>query len=426
MSAATLVSHDSIDFILEMGVRARAAATALRRMPTADKNAALRAMAQSLREHRADLLAANATDLARGQELALAGPLMDRLALTDPRIEAMAQGLDQVANLPDPVGQLSTPDTRPSGLVVQKMRVPLGVVGIIYESRPNVTVDAAALCLKAGNACILRGGSEALQSNLAIAQCISQGLQAASLDINCVQIVNTPDRAAVGRLLQMTQHIDVLIPRGGRNLIERISRESKVPVIKHFDGVCHVYIDSAAAADKAIAIAINAKTYRYGICGAMETLLVAADRAAELLPELASRYLEHDVELRGCTRTQAILPQIKAATTADWTTEYLAPVLAVRVVDGLEQAIEHIEKYGSHHTDAIVTEDQARAERFLCEVDSSSVMVNAPTCYADGFEYGLGAEIGISTDKLHVRGPVGLQGLTTEKWVVRGAGQARQ
>jgi glutamate-5-semialdehyde dehydrogenase len=351
--------------------------------------------------------------------------LLDRLELTPARIDAMLEGLRQVAALPDPVGSISDMRSMPSGIQVGRMRVPLGVIGIVYESRPNVTVEAASLCLKSGNATILRGGSEALASNCAIGECLLQGVQAAGLPAAAIQVVATADRAAVGQLITMPQYVDVIVPRGGKSLIERISREAKVPVIKHLDGVCHVYIDDGADDDMAVTIAVNAKTQRYGTCNTMETLLVSASKAAQVLPRLAQAYAAAGVELRGCPRTLQLLPAAKPASEQDWREEYLAPVLAVRVVDGLDQAIEHINTYSSQHTDSIVTRDHGRAMRFLREVDSSSVMVNASTRLADGFEYGLGAEIGISTDKLHARGPVGLEGLTTQKFVVLGEGQIR-
>ncbi|MFW6345853.1 MAG: glutamate-5-semialdehyde dehydrogenase, partial [Halomonas sp.] len=397
-----------------------------RRTPTAAKNAALLAMAQRLEAARAEVLAANQRDLARGRESGLDAALLDRLALNEARLDAMVEGLTQVASLPDPVGEIDGLRARPSGIQVGQMRVPLGVIGIIYESRPNVTLEAASLCLKSGNAAILRGGSEARESNAAIAACIGDGLADAGLPEAAVQVVATTDRAAVGRLIAMPEYVDVIIPRGGKSLIERIAREARVPVIKHLDGVCHVYVDATADLDKALAIAVNAKTHRYGTCNTMETLLIDAPIAEALLPRLAAAYGEHGVELRGCERTRAILPGIAAASEEDWYAEYLAPVLAIRVVDGITPAIAHIERYGSHHTDAIVTENYGLARRFLAEVDSSSVMVNASTRFADGFEYGLGAEIGISTDKLHARGPVGLEGLTTRKYVVLGDGQVRQ
>ncbi|WP_445157984.1 glutamate-5-semialdehyde dehydrogenase [Halomonas sp. E14] len=413
-------------YMTRLGQAARGAASAMRKATTGDKNAALLAMAEQLAQGRQGVLEANARDLARGRDSGLDAALLDRLALDDKRLDAMIEGLHQVAALPDPVGEVDGLRSRPSGIQVGKMRVPLGVIGIIYESRPNVTMEAASLCLKSGNACILRGGSEARDSNAAIAECIRQGLLQAGLPEAAVQVVATTDRAAVGRLITLPQYVDVIIPRGGKSLIERISREARVPVIKHLDGVCHVYIDATADPDKALAIAVNAKTQRYGTCNTMETLLIDAPVAEALLPRLAAAYAEHQVELRGCARSCDILPGIVAATEEDWCAEYLAPVLALRVVDGIDAAIEHIERYGSHHTDAIVTEHYGLARRFMAEVDSSSVMVNASTRFADGFEYGLGAEIGISTDKLHARGPVGLEGLTTCKYVVYGDGQVRQ
>ncbi|MGM0784776.1 MAG: glutamate-5-semialdehyde dehydrogenase [Pseudomonadota bacterium] len=417
---------DVAAYMTRLGQAARDAAAHMRRAPTAMKNAALLAMAARLERERADVLAANARDVQRGRAAGLDAALLDRLALDDARIDAMVEGLQQVATLPDPVGEIDGLKARPSGIQVGQMRVPLGVIGIIYESRPNVTLEAASLCLKSGNAAILRGGSEARDSNAAIAACLTAGLAEAGLPETAVQVVATTDREAVGRLIAMPEYVDVIIPRGGKSLIERISREARVPVIKHLDGVCHVYIDASADPQKALAIAVNAKTHRYGTCNTMETLLIDAPMATTLLPRLAAAYAEHGVELRGCERTRAILSDCVPAEEADWHAEYLAPVLAIRVVDGIEAAIAHIERYGSHHTDAIVTEHYGLARRFLAEVDSSSVMVNASTRFADGFEYGLGAEIGISTDKLHARGPVGLDGLTTRKYVVLGDGQVRQ
>ncbi len=422
-------AHDIGDvaaYMTTLGQAARAAATQMRRASTSDKNRALLAMADHLARRRDEVLAANAADLARGRETGLDTALLDRLALDEARFDAMIEGLHQVAGLPDPVGEIDGLRSRPSGIQVGQMRVPLGVIGIVYESRPNVTLEAASLCLKSGNACILRGGSEARDANAAIATCIREGLLEAGLPGAAVQVVATTDRAAVGHLISMPEYVDVIIPRGGKSLIERISREARVPVIKHLDGVCHVYVDATADFDKALAIAVNAKTQRYGTCNTMETLLLDAPVADTLLPKLAAAYAEHGVALRGCERTQAILGGIAAATEEDWHAEYLAPILAIRVVDGIEAAIEHIERYGSHHTDAIVTEHYGLARRFMAEVDSSSVMVNASTRFADGFEYGLGAEIGISTDKLHARGPVGLEGLTTRKYIVLGDGQVRQ
>lgn len=421
-----LTAGDVPAYMQALGKAARSAASELRRADTGIKNRALESIAQQLMTARARILDANAQDMQRGKENGLDSALLDRLALDDARFDAMIEGLRQVAALPDPVGEIDDMSYRPSGIQVGKMRVPLGVIGIIYESRPNVTLEAASLCLKSGNACILRGGSEASASNQTIGECITQGLVDVGLPANCVQVVATTDRAAVGALISMPDYVDVIIPRGGKSLIERISRDAKVPVIKHLDGVCHVYIDTTADPAKALAIAVNAKTHRYGTCNTMETLLVDAPVADLLLPELARAYAGHEVELRGCERTQALLPQALAASEEDWYAEYLAPVLAIKIVDGVEEAIAHIERYGSHHTDAIVTQDYSLARRFMAEVDSSSVIVNASTRFADGFEYGLGAEIGISTDKLHARGPVGLEGLTTRKYVVFGDGQVRQ
>ncbi|MFG6667444.1 glutamate-5-semialdehyde dehydrogenase [Halomonas sp. HNIBRBA4712] len=422
----TLASTDVPAYMNELGRNARAAAQALRLADTGVKNRALTAIARELNAARATLLGANAEDMARGRQNGLDAALLDRLALDEARIDAMIEGLTQVVALPDPVGEISAMNYRPSGIQVGKMRVPLGVIGIIYESRPNVTVEAASLCLKSGNACILRGGSEARASNAALNACIAAGLESAGLPASTVQVVATTDRAAVGALITMPEFVDVIIPRGGKSLIARIAAEARVPVIKHLDGVCHVYIDATADPTKALAIAVNAKTHRYGTCNTMETLLVDAAIADILLPELARAFAEHSVELRGCERTRALLPQALEATEEDWQAEYLAPILAIRVVDGIKEAIAHIERYSSRHTDAIVTEDYSLARRFMAEVDSSSVVVNASTRFADGFEYGLGAEIGISTDKLHARGPVGLEGLTTQKYIVLGEGQVRQ
>ena len=416
---------DVDQYMLELGSAARDASRQVAAASTAVRNRALLAARDALDGARASLAQANGEDLERGRSNGLDAPLMDRLELTPARVDTMLEGLRQVAALPDPVGSITDMNTMPSGIQVGRMRVPLGVIGIIYESRPNVTVEAASLCLKSGNATILRGGSESLASNCAIANCIAQGLLEAGLPEAAVQVVTTADRAAVGRLIAMPEYVDVIVPRGGKGLIERISRDAKVPVIKHLDGVCHVYIDDGADLDMAQAIAMNAKTHRYGTCNTMETLLVAAAEANAVLPRLASAFAEAGVELRGCERTLAILPEVSAATEEDWHEEYLAPILAVRVVDGLEQAMAHINTYSSLHTDSIVTRDHGRAMRFLREVDSSSVMVNASTRFADGFEYGLGAEIGISTDKLHARGPVGLEGLTSQKYVVLGEGQVR-
>ncbi|MFT4613268.1 MAG: glutamate-5-semialdehyde dehydrogenase [Bacteroidia bacterium] len=416
---------DIEQYMAEMGQAARAASRVVAASPTAVRNRALLAIRDALDGARSALAQANARDLEQGRANDLEAPLMDRLELTPARIDAMLEGLAQVAALPDPVGSISDVNSMPSGIQVGRMRVPLGVIGIIYESRPNVTVEAASLCLKSGNAAILRGGSESLHSNCAIADCLAQGLSAAGLPATAVQVVATADRAAVGQLITMPQYVDVIVPRGGKSLIERISKDARVPVIKHLDGVCHVYIDDAADEDMAVDIAVNAKTQRYGTCNTMETLLVAASKAAAVLPRLGKAFSDAGVELRGCERTRAILPDAQAAAEDDWHEEYLAPILAVRVVDGLDQAIEHISTYSSQHTDTIVTADHVHAMRFLREVDSSSVMINASTRLADGFEYGLGAEIGISTDKLHARGPVGLEGLTSQKYVVFGEGQIR-
>jgi glutamate-5-semialdehyde dehydrogenase len=413
-------------YMLDVGRRARAASRVVGRAETRTKNGALLAIAAALEADEERLLAANRLDMDAGRANGLDAALLDRLELTPKGIRAMAQGLREIAAQPDPVGEITGLKYRPSGIQVGQMRVPLGVIGIIYESRPNVTADAAALCLKAGNAAILRGGSEALHSNRAIAACIQRGLAAAGLPADAVQVVDTADRAAVGVLIGMAEYVDVIVPRGGKSLIERISREARVPVIKHLDGVCHVYIDDRADPDKAVSIAYNAKTQRYGTCNTMETLLVATGIAGRVLPELGRCYREAGVELRGCPQTRDLLPEIGVATEEDWYAEYLAPILAVRIVDDIDQAMDHIAVYGSAHTDAIVTEDYSRARRFLREVDSSSVMVNASTRFADGGEYGLGAEIGISTDKLHARGPVGAEGLTTLKFVVLGDGHVRE
>ncbi len=418
------MTESVLDYMTRLGRAAREASRVIGRASTAQKNRALLAAADALDVARDELTAANEQDLAAGRANGLDAALLDRLALSPARIDGMILGLRQVASLPDPVGALRDMSYRPSGIQVGKMRVPLGVIGIIYESRPNVTIDAASLCLKSGNATILRGGSEAIHSNRAIATCIQRGLAEAGLPAAVVQVVETTDREAVGALISMPEFVDVIVPRGGRGLIERISRDARVPVIKHLDGICHVYVAEHADLDKAWRIAFNAKTYRYGICGAMETLLVDQRVAADFLPEMARRLRDKGVELRGCERTQAIIEALPASED-DWHTEYLAAILSIRVVEGLDAAIEHINHYGSHHTDSIVTEHQGLARRFLAEVDSASVMLNTPTCFADGFEYGLGAEIGISTDKLHARGPVGLEGLTCEKYIVIGDGQLR-
>jgi glutamate-5-semialdehyde dehydrogenase len=422
---AEALTLDVPAYMQAVGRRARAAARAIGRAETRQKNAALLAMAAAIEAAGDRLKTENARDLAAGRRQGLDEALLDRLELNDVRIAAMAQGLREIAALPDPVGSISDMNYRPSGIQVGRMRVPLGVIGIIYESRPNVTADAAGLCLKSGNAAILRGGSEATHSNQAIAACIHAGLDAARLPADVVQVIETTDRAAVGELVRMAQYVDVIIPRGGKGLIERITREARVPVIKHLHGICHTYIDDLADLDKAVRVAVNAKTQRYGTCNTMETLLVARDIAGRVLPPLAEQYRAAGVELRGCEATRAILADVVPASETDWETEYLAPVLSVRVVDDLDGAIDHIARYGSGHTDAIVTESLPRAQRFLREIDSSSVMVNASTRFADGFEYGLGAEIGISTDKLHARGPVGLEGLTTLKFIVLGDGHIR-
>ena len=409
-----------------VGKAARAASREMARAETRTKNAALLSMASALERDEATLLAANAVDVTAAKKKGLEPALIDRLTLSAKGVQSMAEGLRQIAALPDPVGEITNLSFRPSGIQVGRMRVPLGVIGIIYEARPNVTADAAGLCLKAGNATILRGGSEAIRSNQAIASCVHEGLREAGLPETAVQVVETTDRAAVGELLRMSEYVDVIVPRGGKGLVERVISESRIPMIKHLDGVCHVYIDDHADLEKAVRIADNAKTQRYGTCNTMETLLVHRRIAPVILPRLAEIYLGKGVELRGCETSRDVVPEMKAATEEDWYTEYLAPILAVRVVDGLDQAIDHIAVYGSRHTDSIVTEDLTRARRFLREVDSSSVMVNASTRFADGFEYGLGAEIGISTDKIHARGPVGLEGLTSVKFIVLGDGQVRQ
>ena len=412
-------------YMLDLGRSARRAARVLARAEPAAKNTALLRTADALLAQAESLREANGRDLTEGRAKGMDDAALDRLELTEARIAAIAQGLREVAALPDPIGQVTDLAYRPSGIQVGRMRVPLGVIGIIYESRPNVTADAAALCLKAGNATILRGGSEAFHTNRAIADCVHEGLAAAELPRHAVQVVETTDRAAVGELIRMQEYVDVIVPRGGKGLIARITEEARIPVIKHLDGICHVYIDDRADLEKAVRVAYNAKTQRYGTCNTMETLLVGQAIAPTVLPRLGELYREAGVELRGCEQTRALLAYAGPATEEDWTTEYLAPILAVRVVKGLDEAMDHIAKYGSAHTDAIVTENQAHADRFLREVDSASVMVNASTRFADGFEFGLGAEIGISTDKLHARGPVGLEGLTSQKYVVFGHGEVR-
>ncbi len=412
-------------YMQQVGQQARAASRRMALADTAAKNRALEAIAQVLLDGSAKLLAENAKDVAAARANGLDAASVDRLTLTDKTIRGMAEGLRQIAQLPDLIGEITDMKYRPTGIQVGKMRVPLGVIGIIYESRPNVTADAAGLCLKSGNAAILRGGSEAIHSNQAIAACVHQGLRAAGLPDTAVQVVSTTDRAAVGELITMKDYVDVIVPRGGKSLIARISEEARVPVMKHLDGICHVYIDDEADLDKAIRIADNAKTHRYGVCNAMETLLVHAGIADQVLPPLCKIYLDKGVELRGDDASRQLVAQMQAATEEDWRTEYLAPILSVRIVRSLDEAIDHINTYSSQHTDSIVTENYTKAMRFLREVDSSSVMVNASTRFADGFEYGLGAEIGISTDKLHARGPVGLEGLTSQKFVVLGSGQIR-
>ena len=417
---------DIKSYMQDLGLQARKAAQIISRTDSVKKNDALLKIADFINSNQAFIISENKKDLDAGKQNGLDLASLDRLTLTPVAINSMIEGLKQVAALPDPVGEISDLCYRPSGIQVGQMRVPLGVIGIIYESRPNVTIDAAALCLKSGNACILRGGSEAIHSNLAIASCITKGLEETGLPVETVQIVATSDRSAVGELITMKKYVDIIVPRGGKSLIERISKEATIPVIKHLDGICHVYIDDKADLDKAINIAVNAKTHRYGVCNAMETLLVAEGIATKVLPLLSDIYLKKGVELRGCLKTCSLISQCSRATEEDWQTEYLAPILSIKIVRDMDEAMAHINKYSSSHTEAIVTEDYTRARRFLREVDSSSVMVNASTRFADGFEYGLGAEIGISTDKLHARGPVGLKGLTSLKYIVLGDGHIRQ
>jgi len=412
--------NDVAAYVQTLGKAARAAAAGMSVADTSQKDCALLAMADAIDAAELSLLAANSQDLAAAKEKGIDAALLDRLELTPARIQSMSEGLRSVAAQSDPVGSMSATSRRPSGLEIAKMRVPLGVIGVIYESRPNVTADAAALCIKSGNVVILRGGTEARHSNKAIAECVQAGLAAAGLPAAAVQLIATTDRAAVGALLAMDQYVDVIIPRGGKGLVQRISDEARVPVIKHLDGICHVFIDSGADSARAVEVALNAKTFRYGICGSMETLLVHADEGDTLLPLLSQAFLAKGVELRGCKRCLTIMPDMNAASAMDWDTEYLGPILSIRIVDDIEAAMAHIAEHGSSHTDAIVTNDIARARQFVRQVDSSSVMVNAATCFADGAEYGLGAEIGISTNRMHVRGPVGAQGLTTEKYVVTG------
>lgn len=417
---------DIEDYMQRLGQQARQASRQIAKASTAQKNAALNAIAEAIDANRGQLLEANVQDMQAGKEKGLDTALLDRLELNTARIDGMIEGLRQVAALDDPVGAISDLKYRPSGIQVGRMRVPLGVIGIIYESRPNVTCEAASLCLKSGNATILRGGSEAIRSNQAIAACIKTGLEQAGLSEHVVQVLDRPDRDAVGLLITMPEFVDVIIPRGGKGLIARISADAKVPVIKHLDGNCHVYIDDKADIEKAIAITLNAKTQRYGTCCTLESLLVAEQIAAEVLPTLCAQLIEKGVELRGCENTRALVEGVNPATEQDWETEYLAPILSIKIVKDADAAISHINIYSSQHTESIVTEDYTRAQQFLREVDSSSVMINASTRFADGFEYGLGAEIGISTDKLHARGPVGLEGLTSQKYIVLGDGHIRQ
>ena len=426
MQAEAVTTFDITEYMIQIGLKAKRASSRIAIASTEQKNHALLSIADAIDKDAEKILQANARDMAHGREINLTPALLDRLKLTPDRVMAMANGCRQVADLDDPVGETTAFQRQPSGIDVGKMRVPLGVIGIIYESRPNVTVDAAILCMKSGNASILRGGSEAIHSNLAISESIQTGLKAANLDEDCVQLINTTDRSAVGALITANEYVDIIIPRGGKSLIERISKEASVPVIKHLDGICHVYIDNDADIQKGIDVAYNAKARRYGICGAMETLLVANSVAEKVLPVLCQQYVDKGIELRGCDVSMKIVPQMHKANTLDWKTEYLDGILSIKVVSGLDEAIDHINHFGSHHTDSIITENAAHSTRFLREVDSSSVMLNASTQFADGFEYGLGAEIGISTNKLHVRGPVGLEGLTTQKYVVIGDGAVRQ
>ena len=417
-------SKDINNYMNHLGAAAKNAAGDLAIVSSEVKNNALLYMAEAIDSRRNKILQSNRVDLEKAKNKEIGDALIDRLELTEERIDAMIAGLKIVAELPDPVGEIEEMKPTPSGLEISKMRVPLGVVGIIYESRPNVTADAAALCLKSGNACILRGGSEAILSNSIIAECLNQGLKRAGLSENLIQVVNTTDREAVTALLRMEEFIDVIIPRGGKGLVKLISEEAKIPVIKHLDGICHVYVDKYADLDQAINIAFNAKTYRYGICGAMETLLIHEEVALTILPKLLSKFTDAGVELRGCEKTRKIIDS-SIATDEDWVTEYLAPILSIRVVQDIDSAISHINQYGSAHTDSIVTTNEDSAKNFMRKVDSSSVMHNVPTCWADGFEYGLGAEVGISTDKIHARGPVGLEGLTSQKYIVKGQAQIR-
>lgn len=420
--------QDSIEqYMQTVGKQARQASRFLAGASTLQKNNALSAIYTALENSQPQILAANKIDMDNGRSKSLDSALLDRLELNPKRFQAMLEGLKDVIGLIDPIGEITDLAYRPTGIQIGKMRVPLGVVGMIYESRPNVTLEAASLALKSGNAIILRGGSEALHSNQAIAEAIQHGLKAAGLPETCVQVINTTDRAAVGQLITLSEYVDVIVPRGGKGLVELITNEATIPVIKHLDGNCHVFVEAQADLHKALPIALNAKTHRYGVCNAMETLLVDEKIAEEFLPRIAELYAEKQVELRGDAETRRILgASVKTATEEDWYEEYLGPILAIKVVSGLDEAIDHINKYGSHHTDSIITENFSLARQFLTRVDSSSVMVNASTRFADGFEYGLGAEIGISTDKIHARGPVGLEGLTSQKWIVLGDGQIRQ
>ncbi len=413
------------NYITQIAQQAKATFYELANADSAAKNFALLRLAELIGEHESALLAANAQDIELAQQKNLSDAMIDRLKISSGSLKNMIDGLQQIAALPDPIGEMDEFRLRPNGLRIGKMRVPLGVIGIIYESRPNVTIDAAALCLKSGNACILRGGSEAFSSNMALAKLIKQALKEAKLPENAVCFVENTDRESVGAMLQAVDLIDVIIPRGGKNLVARVTEQARVPVIKHLDGICHIYVDESADSNKAVNIVFNAKTSRCGTCNTVETLLIHQNRAAELLPNIAAKLAEKNVELRGCERTREILPDIQAACEEDWATEYLALILSIKIVDDFGAAVSHINQYGSHHTDSIITENYTRANQFLRLVDSASVMVNASTRFADGFEYGLGAEIGISTDKIHVRGPVGLHGLTSQKWVVLGDGQIR-
>ena len=415
------------DYIQQLGLAARRAAALVCRATTESKNSALKAIGDEIVAHRDALMAENEKDLVRGRDNGLSEPMLDRLTFNEARFDAMVEGLNEVASLDDPIGEISEMSYRPNGLQIGRMRVPLGVIGIIYESRPNVTIDAASLCIKSGNATILRGGSEAFHSNLALAECVEAGLQKIGLPISAVQIIKDTDRALVGKLITMDKYVDVIVPRGGLSLIEIVAKESTIPVIKHLDGICHVYIDDEADLEKAYMIAINSKVQRYSVCNAMETLLVSKKIAKKILPKLSKGFQKHGVELRGCNETTKVISDgISEAKEKDWSSEYLGPILSICMVEGLGEAIDHINRYGSRHTDTIVTESYTRSRRFLREVDSSSVIINASTRFSDGFEYGLGAEIGISTDKLHARGPVGLEGLTSQKYVVFGDGQIRQ